>query len=144
MFAQALGLPHTSQSVADSSTDGVKLVQNESKGGKKSLINCHVLCIAEDSSSTFVDQSVHLIESVGKSSEKRGRREKNKSLDPSKLEVVLQEDLRKGGGRGQKLENHLRSKNHLFQEDHETGELFLTGNKMLKNGSQKITFTKDM
>lgn len=125
MFAQALGLPQTSQSVADISTDGTKLMQNESKGGKKSPINSDVLCIAEDSIS-FVDQSVHLVESVGKSSERRGRRENHKSLDPSEFEVVVQEDLQKGGGRGHKLENRLRSKNHFFQEDHETGELFLS------------------
>lgn len=139
MFAQALGLAQTSQSVGDSATDGLKLMQNESKGGKKPLINSNSLCIAEDSIS-FVDQPVPLIESVSKS---RGRREKHKILDPSKHEVVLQEDLRKGGCRGQKLENPLRSKNHLFQEDRETGELFLTCNEVLKNGSQKNNF-KDM
>jgi len=129
MFAQALGLPHTSQLVADSSTDGMKLIQNESKGGKKSLTNPNVMSIAEDSI-TLVHQSI-VVESASKTSEKRGRREKHRSLDPSKLEVFLQEDLRKGNGRGHQLEKtHLRSKKHLFQEDHETGELFLTCNKM--------------
>ncbi|KAG0581443.1 hypothetical protein KC19_4G252200 [Ceratodon purpureus] len=138
MFAQALGLPITSQSVvADSATDSMKPMPNESKGGKESLINSNnVLCIAEDSIS-FVDPSVHLVGSVSKSSEERGCREKSKCLDRSKLEVVLQEVLRKGGGRGNKLENHLRSKNHVFQEDQETGELFLTSKRIIRNGSQK-------
>lgn len=136
MFAQALGLPHASQPVvADSATGGIKPMQNESKGGKESLINSNVLCIAEDSI-TFLDRSVYLRGSVSTSSEKRGYREKTKSLDRSKIEVVLQGDLRKGGG-GQKLENHLRSKNHFFQEDQETGELFLTSNQIIRNGSQE-------
>ena len=139
MFAQALGLPHTSQSVvADSSTDSMKPTLNESKGGKESLINSNVLCIAEDRN-TFVDRSVHLTGSVSKSSNERGYEGKSKSSDRSEVEVILQEDLQNGGGggRGHKLENHLRSKTHFFQEDQETGEFFLASNRIIRTGSQK-------
>ena len=141
MFAQALGLPHTSQSVvADNAANRMQLMQNESKEAKESL-NSNVLCIAEDKI-TFVDRSVHLIASGSKSSGKRVHREKTKSLDHSKCEVV-QEDMRKGDGRGHKLENFLRSKNHFCQEDQETGELFLTSNQIIRNGSTKNSF-RDM
>jgi hypothetical protein len=139
MFAQALGLPHTSQSVvADSSADGMKPMLTESKGGKESLINSNVLCIAEDRN-TFMDRPVHFTGSVSKSSNERGYEAKSNSLDRSKVEVVLQEDLQKGGGggRGHKLENHLRSKNDFFQEDQETGEFFLASNRIIRTGSQK-------
>jgi hypothetical protein len=113
MFAQALGLPPTSQTSAECATQPT---QNERKGGKKPV---DVVCIAEDTV-TFVDQSVPMI---SKAAERRVRRpEQNGGLGSSKPEVV---DLRKGGGRGHKLEKQPKSRNHLFQEDDETGELFL-------------------
>lgn len=136
MFAQALGLPPTSQTSAECATvDGMKPTQNERKGGKKSV---DVVCNAEDSV-TFVDQSVPMIGSVSKAAERRVRRPKNNGgLGTNKPEVVdLRKGgdlgsnkpgvvgLRKGGGRGHKLEKQLKSRNHLFQEDDETGELFL-------------------
>ena len=125
MFAQALGLPQSSDS-------GAKPMRNRSKGGKEPPINSNN--VSADDRISFLDLSVHLLTSRAL--------EGRKSLDRSKVEVVLQEDLRKGGSRkGHKLESsHLRSKNHVFQEDHETGELFLTSNRIIRNGSQNNNF----
>lgn len=114
------------------------MAQLDSAGGKTiSSVNLNNMqCFSEEGTST-VDWLTRPVESTTGSFNRRSTGSVQVK-DHSKLNVVLQEEVRKGGGKGHKVENCRRLKKQVFQEDHETGELFLISNhkNMLKASPQ--------
>jgi len=133
IFAQALGLPQTvpcPQSVDDSrGNHNSTMAQLDSAGGKTiSSVNLNNVQYFSEESTSNVDWLTRPVESTTGSFNRRRSTGSIQVIDHSKLEVVLQEEVRKGGGKGHKVENRRRLKKQVFQEDHETGELFLISN----------------
>lgn len=115
------------------------MAQLDSAGGKTiSSANLNNVQYFSEESTSNVDWLTRPVESTTGSFNRRRSTGSDQVIDHSKLEVVLQEEVRKGGGKGHKVENRRRLKKQVFQEDHETGELFLISNhkNMLKTSPQ--------
>lgn len=143
IFAQALGLPQTvpcPQTVDESrGNHNSTMAQLDSAGGKTiSSANLDNVQYFSEESTSNVDWLTRPVESTTGSFNRRRSTGSIQIVDHSKLEVVFQDEVRKGGGKGHKVENRRRLKKQVFQEDHETGELFLISShkNMLKTSPQ--------